>query len=70
MSLTPVLEKIDTDLDAAMERLMTFLRIPSISTDPAYKAEVDVRSIIVSRSFGLMCSASLISNQRRGPCCP
>ncbi|MQQ07427.1 dipeptidase [Epibacterium sp. SM1979] len=41
MSLTPVLEKIDTDLDAAMERLMTFLRIPSISTDPAYKAEVD-----------------------------
>ncbi len=41
MSLPPVLEKIDSDLDAAMERLMTFLRIPSISTDPAYKAEVD-----------------------------
>ncbi|MBT8156140.1 M20/M25/M40 family metallo-hydrolase [Epibacterium ulvae] len=41
MSLPPVLEKIDSDLDAAMERLMTFLRIPSISTDPAYKPEVD-----------------------------
>ncbi|WOI54990.1 M20/M25/M40 family metallo-hydrolase [Palleronia sp. LCG004] len=40
MSLDAVLAKIDEDLDAATERLMTFLRIPSISTDPAYKGDV------------------------------
>ena len=39
MTLDAVLSRIDTDLDAALERLMTFLRIPSISTDPAYKAD-------------------------------
>lgn len=37
--LAPVLERIDTDLDATLDRLMTFLRIPSISTDPANKAD-------------------------------
>ena len=37
MSLDPVLDRIDTDLPAALDRLMAFLRIPSISTDPAYK---------------------------------
>lgn len=37
MSLDSVLDRIDTDLDAALDRLMTLLRIPSISTDPAYK---------------------------------
>ncbi|NIY71334.1 M20/M25/M40 family metallo-hydrolase [Marivivens donghaensis] len=39
MSLTPVLTRIDTDLDGALDRLMELLRIPSISTDPAYKQE-------------------------------
>ncbi|MFQ6552464.1 M20/M25/M40 family metallo-hydrolase [Aestuariibius insulae] len=34
--LTPVLDRIDADLPAALDRLQTFLRIPSISTDPAY----------------------------------
>ncbi|MCV0394212.1 MAG: M20/M25/M40 family metallo-hydrolase [Rhizobiaceae bacterium] len=38
-SLTSVLETIDTNLDASLERLFQLLRIPSISTDPAYKAE-------------------------------
>ena len=33
---TPILNDIDTDLDNALERLFAFLRIPSISTDPAY----------------------------------
>ncbi|RYG92019.1 M20/M25/M40 family metallo-hydrolase [Loktanella sp. IMCC34160] len=41
MSLDQVLSRIDTDLDAAIDRLMTLLRIESISTDPAYKAECD-----------------------------
>ncbi len=41
MSLDAVLAKIDADLPAATERLLTLLRIPSISTDPAYQAECD-----------------------------
>lgn len=39
MSLDAVLNKIDADLDASIGRLSDFLRIPSISTDPAYKAD-------------------------------
>ncbi len=34
--LDPVLARIDADLPAALDRLMAFLRIPSISTDPAF----------------------------------
>ncbi|SFU06223.1 M20/M25/M40 family metallo-hydrolase [Sedimentitalea nanhaiensis] len=41
MSLTDVLSRIDNDLPAATDRLMELLRIPSISTDPAYKADCD-----------------------------
>ena len=37
--LTPVLDRIDADLDAALARLTELLRIPSISTDPAHKAD-------------------------------
>ena len=36
-----VLTRIDGDLDAALDRLMTLLAIPSISTDKAYKADCD-----------------------------
>jgi len=39
MSLDAVLSRIDDDLPQALDRLMALLRIPSISTDPAYKAE-------------------------------
>jgi acetylornithine deacetylase/succinyl-diaminopimelate desuccinylase-like protein len=35
--LDQVLARIDADLDASLTRLFDWLRIPSISTDPAYK---------------------------------
>ena len=41
MSLDAVLSRIDADLPASMDRLMNLLRIPSISTDPAYKSDCD-----------------------------
>ncbi|PXW70694.1 acetylornithine deacetylase/succinyl-diaminopimelate desuccinylase-like protein [Loktanella sp. PT4BL] len=41
MTLDPVLARIDADLPQATERLFELLRIPSISTDPAYKADCD-----------------------------
>ncbi|WP_262270158.1 dipeptidase [Microvirga yunnanensis] len=37
--LPAVLDRINADLDKSLERLFAFIRIPSISTDPAYKAE-------------------------------
>ena len=39
MTLDAVLSRIDTDLPEALDRLLHLLRIPSISTDPAYKAD-------------------------------
>lgn len=39
MSLDAVLARIDADLPEALDRLMDLLRIPSISTDPAYKGD-------------------------------
>src|SRR5438105_755598 len=36
-SIDAVLDHIDRDLDQSIERLFALLRIPSISTDPAYK---------------------------------
>ncbi|KAA2316780.1 M20/M25/M40 family metallo-hydrolase [Pseudooceanicola sediminis] len=41
MSLDPVLSRIDSDLPHATERLLELLRIPSISTDPAYKGDCE-----------------------------
>ncbi len=41
MSLDAVLSRIDSDLDAAIDRLFNLLRIQSVSTDPAYKDECD-----------------------------
>ena len=41
MTLQPVLTRIDAELPAALDRLMHLLRIPSISTDPAFKADCD-----------------------------
>jgi acetylornithine deacetylase/succinyl-diaminopimelate desuccinylase-like protein len=39
MPIDAVLTRIDDELPQALDRLMTLLRIPSISTDPAYKAD-------------------------------
>ncbi|MFK7753705.1 MAG: M20/M25/M40 family metallo-hydrolase [Sedimentitalea sp.] len=41
MSLDSVLERIDSDLPDAIERLLDLLRIPSISTDPAFKTDCE-----------------------------
>ncbi len=39
MTLDAVLDRIDADLPQALERLSALLRIPSISTDPAFAAD-------------------------------
>ena len=41
MSLDNVLARIEADLDAATDRLIALLKIPSISTDPAFIAQCD-----------------------------
>ncbi|MDF1854019.1 M20/M25/M40 family metallo-hydrolase [Pseudooceanicola sp.] len=41
MSLEPVLARLDAELPAATERLLDLLRIPSVSTDPANKADCE-----------------------------
>ena len=38
-ALAPVLARLDANLDKSLERLFDLVRIKSISTDPAYKAE-------------------------------
>ena len=38
-ALDPVLQRLREDFDGAVGRLSTLLRIPSISTDPAYRAQ-------------------------------
>ena len=42
LTLDKVLGRIDADLDASVERLFAWLRIPSISTDPAYAEDYKV----------------------------
>ena len=39
MNIDAILKRIDDDLDQSLERLFALLRIPSISTDPAYDAQ-------------------------------
>jgi acetylornithine deacetylase/succinyl-diaminopimelate desuccinylase-like protein len=38
--VAPVQQKINEDLDKAIERLQTLLQIPSVSTDPSYATDV------------------------------
>ncbi|HGG03866.1 MAG TPA: M20/M25/M40 family metallo-hydrolase [Aliiroseovarius sp.] len=41
MKLDPVLDRIDADLPQALDRLLTLISIPSVSTDPAFKEDCD-----------------------------
>ncbi len=50
-ALPAVLDKIDADLDASLERLFEFLRIQSISTDPAYKDQCRAAADFVAKDL-------------------
>jgi acetylornithine deacetylase/succinyl-diaminopimelate desuccinylase-like protein len=41
MTLDTVLDQVDGDLESSVARLLELLRIPSISTDPAYKGDCE-----------------------------
>jgi len=49
--LPAVLERIDADLDQSLDRLFAFLKIKSISTDPAYKDECRTAADFVARDL-------------------
>ena len=54
-ALPQVLDRIDRDLDASLDRLFALLRIQSISTDPAYEAHCRAAAEFVAadlRSLG------------------
>ncbi len=57
---TPVLDRADANLDASLNRLFELIRIKSISTDPAYKAECrKAGEWLVAELTGLGFEASL-----------
>jgi acetylornithine deacetylase/succinyl-diaminopimelate desuccinylase-like protein len=51
-ALPAVLDRIDADLDRSLERLFEFLRIQSISTDPAYQAQCRAAAEFVAGDLG------------------
>src|SRR5262245_29711024 len=50
-ALPAVLDKIDANLDASLERLCEFLEIQSISTDPAYKQQCRAAADFVAKDL-------------------
>ena len=50
-ALPAVLQKIDAGLDQSLERLFEFLRIQSISTDPAYDKECQAAAAFVAKDL-------------------
>ena len=50
-ALTADLDRIDADLDKSLDRLFAFLKIKSISTDPAYKDECRTAAEFVARDL-------------------
>src|SRR5690349_9332648 len=59
-ALPAVLDRIDADLDRSLERLFDFLRIESISTDPAYKGQCRAAAEHVARDLSGMGFATSI----------
>jgi acetylornithine deacetylase/succinyl-diaminopimelate desuccinylase-like protein len=53
-ALPAVLERIDADLERSLERLFEFLKIQSISTDPAYRGECRSAAEHVARDLASM----------------
>ena len=51
-ALPAVLERIDAELDHSLERLFAFLRIQSISTDPAFAAQCGAAAQFVAGDLG------------------
>jgi acetylornithine deacetylase/succinyl-diaminopimelate desuccinylase-like protein len=59
-ALPAVLDRIDADLDKSLDRLFAFLKIRSISTDPAYKDQCKAAAEFVAKDLsGLGFDASL-----------
>ena len=50
-ALPAVLQQIDAGLDQSLERLFEFLRIQSISTDPAYSKECQTAAAYVAKDL-------------------
>ena len=51
-ALPDVLARIDAELDHSLDRLFAFLRIQSISTDPAYKDQCRAAAEYVAGDLG------------------
>lgn len=59
-AIDSVLSQLDSDRDAALERLFALLRIPSVSTDPAFKAACkEAAEFLVADLRGLGFDATL-----------
>src|SRR5258705_1906215 len=50
-ALPAVLDRIDADLDKSLDRLFDFLKIKSISTDPAYKDQCKAAAEFVAKDL-------------------
>jgi acetylornithine deacetylase/succinyl-diaminopimelate desuccinylase-like protein len=50
-ALPKVLDRIDADLDKSLERLFAFLRLQSISTDPAYAEQCRAAAAFVAKDL-------------------
>ena len=61
MSLERVLQAIDDDLDGAIDRLVSLLKIPSISTDPAFHSDCEAAAAWLVRDL-----EASVSPRRRG----
>ena len=49
-ALPEILNRIDADLDKSVDRLFDFLKIQSVSTDPAYKDHCRAAADFVARA--------------------